>query len=367
MSRLERLRALLADRELDGAIVSHPANRFWLSGWLADDHGPDESAGYLLVDRDRATLLTSPVNLPWAAAAVAPGVVAEGLTRPWAAKLGERLRELGWRRIGFEDRALTVADHGGIAEGTSAERLVPLGAAVDALREQKDPAELALLERALAITDRAFVEAVQDLRAGTTERALAWRIERLMRDLGADGPAFATIVAAGPHGARPHHHPTDRAIMAGEPVVIDMGARVGGYCADLTRTVCVGEPTERLRSIYNTVLAAQAAALAAIRPGLIGKDAHAVARGLIEATGHGDAFTHGLGHGLGIKVHEAPSLGETAEEPLRPGHVVTVEPGIYLEDWGGVRIEDVVVLEASGARNLTTAPKGDPRVTGVGA
>jgi Xaa-Pro aminopeptidase len=178
-----------------------------------------------------------------------------------------------------------------------------------------------------------------------------------MLELGADGSAFPTIVAAGPHGARPHHTPGDRPIAAGEPVVIDMGAALAGYAGDLTRTIWVGEPTERLRAIYNVVYDAQRAALAGLRAGMSGKAGDALAREPITAAGFGEQFTHGLGHGLGIRVHEAPSMGKKSEDVLQPGQVVTVEPGIYVEDWGGVRIEDVVVVEPNGVRVLTAAPK----------
>jgi len=204
------------------------------------------------------------------------------------------------------------------------------------------------------------VTATANLQPGITERQLAWKIERQMRENGAEGPAFPTIVAGGPHGARPHHSATDRAIEAGEPVVIDMGARLAGYAGDLTRTIWIGEPSPRLQAVYTAVDTAQRAALAAIRAGMTGQEADAVARDEITAAGYGDAFVHGLGHGLGIRVHESPSLGRVSSDRLQPGHVVTVEPGIYLPDWGGVRIEDVGVVEEQGLRLLTGAPKVAP-------
>ncbi|MCC6313272.1 MAG: M24 family metallopeptidase, partial [Thermomicrobiales bacterium] len=202
-----------------------------------------------------------------------------------------------------------------------------------------------------------FVAATKGLAADTTERELADRLDRAMRDRGASGPAFDTIVAAGPHAARPHHDPTDRPIEEGEPIIIDMGARHRGYNADLTRTIWIGEATERLRTIYTIVFDANAAARAGLRAGLTGAEADRLAREPIEAAGFGEQFTHSLGHGLGIKVHEAPSLRKTSEETLETGNVVTVEPGIYLPDWGGVRIEDVGVIAPDGVRILTEAPK----------
>ncbi|MGI9253937.1 MAG: M24 family metallopeptidase, partial [Thermomicrobiales bacterium] len=228
---------------------------------------------------------------------------------------------------------------------------------VDSLRAAKDDKELTTISEVNRITDKVFADVTREVTAGMTERELAARLDRMMREYGTSGPAFGTIVASGPHSARPHHDPTDRPFEVGEPIIIDMGASLDGYAADLTRTIWVGEPTERLKSVYNVVFAANEAAIAGIRAGMTGGEADALARSVIDAAGHGDEFTHSLGHGLGIKVHEAPSLRKTDEERLEPGQVVTIEPGIYIEGWGGVRIEDVVVIEPEGARLLTGAPK----------
>ncbi len=359
--RLDRARGKLAEREIDAALVSLPANRFYLSGFPDDDDGPDESSGVLVVDRAGATLHTGATNAPWARGSVRLGVEVAEWERPWEPALGKLLAERGWSRVGFEDAALSVASHRGIGDGTGAAvELVPLGGAISELRAVKEPEELALLERAIQLTDEAFVAAVAEFETGWTELRLARRIDDELRARGATGPAFPTIVAAGPNSARPHHEPGERPIAPAEPVIIDMGARLGGYAADLTRTVWLGEPTPRLRAIYNVVLAAQRSALAALRAGLDGKEADAAARSLFEAAGHKEHVRHGLGHGLGIRVHEGPSLGPRSEDRLATGQVVTVEPGLYLDDWGGVRIEDVVVIEAGGCRVLTGAPKAVP-------
>jgi Xaa-Pro aminopeptidase len=224
------------------------------------------------------------------------------------------------------------------------------------MREIKDADELATLERALAVTDRVFVDATSGLTAGVTERELATEIDRLFREH-ADGPAFGTIVAVGDHAARPHHAPSDRPIAEGEPIIIDMGALVDGYRADLTRTIWMGEPSERLKAVYNVVHQAQQAAIAAIQPGRSARAVDAAARELIAAAGYGDHFVHGLGHGIGLRIHEGPSMSETSDDVLRPGQVTTIEPGVYLKDWGGVRIEDVGVVEPEGFRIITRAPK----------
>ncbi|MBA3415184.1 MAG: aminopeptidase P family protein [Chloroflexia bacterium] len=360
-SRIARLREALAEQGVDAAIVSHPANRGYLSGFIVDDHGPDEPVGMLVVDRGRVRFSTSVVNLDWAAAAVAPGIEAVDAGRPWPLELGKTLKGDGFRRIGIEEEALTVGALAGIVEGLEgAAEIVHLGHLVDGLRAQKDDAELATIAEAIRITDEAFVAATTGLEAGTSEKQLAARLDQAMRDLGADGLGFGTIVASGPHAARPHHDPTDREIREGDPVIIDMGAQLRGYNADLTRTIWVGEPTELLRSVYTIVLGANAAVAAGLRAGMSGGAADALAREPIDAAGYGEQFTHSTGHGLGIKVHEAPSLRKEQEDVLRPGHVVTIEPGIYLPDWGGVRVEDVAVIEETGARILTGAPKLAP-------
>ena len=247
-----------------------------------------------------------------------------------------------------------------------ATELVPIGDAIDLLRAIKSPSEIATLTAAIELTDAVFVDVTSDLRPGTTEREVAWRIEREIRERGAEGISFPPIVASGPYGARPHHSPGDRPLAAGEPIVIDMGARLGGYHADLTRTVWMGDADDRLREVYGVVLAAQHAALGVLRAGVTAKDADTAAREVITAAGFGDYFTHGLGHGVGLRIHEAPSSSQTSEDVLQAGQVLTVEPGVYIPDWGGVRIEDVGVLEDDGFRVLTRAPKIDVTMGGNG-
>ncbi|MGH2616054.1 MAG: M24 family metallopeptidase [Thermomicrobiales bacterium] len=355
--RIARLRDVLATLDADAALITHPTNRHYFSGFPASDHAPDESSGVLVVSGQTSVLYASPTNLPWAAASVRAPVTAEPWERPWQAFIVQRLEELGVTRVAFEDRALTVADHTALVEAAESVSLIPAGNAFHAVRAIKDEQELAAIGKAAGITDAAFLAATTKLTAGVTERELAWRIELAMRELGADGPGFPTIVAAGPHGARPHHDPGERPIEAGEPVVIDMGAMVDGYTADLTRTICIGDPPPEFIDRYNTVLAAQLPALSGIRAGMSGREADAIAREALTAAGFGEQFVHGLGHGVGLLVHEFPSLGKTSEDILEPGHVVTVEPGIYVEGWGGIRIEDLCVVTTSGVDILSNAPK----------
>jgi Xaa-Pro aminopeptidase len=355
--RIARLREVMSTLEADAALITHPTNRRYFSGFPDTDHAPDESSGVLLVNDQSAVLYTSPTNLPWATASVRDPVTADPWERPWPVFVSRRLDELGAKRVAFEDRALTVADHTAIKESAGHVALIPAGNAFHTVRAVKDERELTAIGKAAGITDAAFLAATTKLTAGVTERELAWRIELAMHELGADGPGFPTIVAAGPHGARPHHDPSDRPIEAGEPIVIDMGAMVDGYSADLTRTICVGEPPPEFIDRYNTVLAAQLPALSGIRAGMSGRDADAIARKALTASGFGDQFVHGLGHGVGLLVHEFPSLGKSSDDILEPGHVITVEPGIYLEGWGGIRIEDLCVVTATGVDILSHAPK----------
>lgn len=355
--RVSRVRKLLADMGVDAILISHPANRHYVSGFPDEDHAPDETAGILLISPSEAKLFVSPTNLPWATASTRPGIEVIGWTRPWQESLGKHLHEQGYRRVAFEDRALIVADYTAISDAAQGVKFVPAGGTVHKLREIKDAEEIARIRRAAQITDQALQEVLSQLNPGTTEKELVWMLESAMRDLGADGPAFSTGVGAGPHGARPHHSATDRPIAEGEPVVIDLGARVDGYCADLTRTIVLGEQTPLFRERYNLVLSAQQAALNALRPGLSGKEGDAAARDVIVAAGAGDAFFHGLGHGVGLLIHEAPSLGQASEDVLQPGQIVTIEPGVYYEGWGGIRIEDLAVVTESGIEILSNSPK----------
>jgi Xaa-Pro aminopeptidase len=356
--RIDRLRAVAASHGADGAIVSHPANRRYFSGFPGIDLAPDEAGGVLLVTGDEAILYTGTSNLPWAEGTVRPPVVARNWERPWSAFLGRQLQELGVRRVAFEDRAMTVADHTAIVEAASAvTTLIPIGGAFQAVRAIKDEEELALIAKAVRVTDEAFVAATTALEPGISERDLAWRIDLALRECGSDGPAFETIVASGPHAARPHHQPTDREIQAGEPIVIDMGAFVDGYCGDLTRTIVVGEAPALFTDRYNTVLAAQQTALAGIRAGLTGGETDNLAREALTASGFGEQFLHWIGHGVGLVVHEGPLLSPDSEEVVQPGHVITVEPGIYFEGWGGIRIEDMGVVRDKGLEVLSNAPK----------
>ena len=356
-SRVTKLRDRLAASNLDAIVVTHPSNRFYLTGFTAVDIPPNESSGHLVIGRERAVLVTSFLNADQARQQATELEVVDR-TRVFAEADAQALQEIGARRVGFEDRSILYSDYQTLTEKLGgAVELVPVGPLVDNLRAVKSPEEIERIAHAVAVTDRALEQVTVNLQEGQAEQQIAWQLEMAMRELGAEGLAFPSIVASGPNAARPHHEPAERAIQAGEPIVIDMGALVNGYCADLTRTVWLGEPDAKLHEVYGIVLDALRTAETAIRPGMTGKEADATAREVIAAAGYGEAFGHSLGHGLGVRVHEGPALSARTEERLDPGNVVTIEPGIYLPGWGGVRIEDVAVIEEEGIRVLTGAPK----------
>lgn len=351
-ARLERLRPLLAEAQVDLLLVSDPANRRYLSGFTG-------SAGTLLVSAEGAWLAVD-FRYWEQAAAQAPDCTIVRLPpmSRFEAALPGLVAEHGWRRLGVEAEHLTIASfeklRAALAEAPvewlASEGLVPQ------LRQVKDADELRRLQAAIDLTDQAMAHVAGLLRPGVTEAELAWQAEAYMRTHGAEAAAFPTIVGFGPHGAHPHHESSERPLQAGEPVVIDMGARVDGYCGDLTRSFCLPLADSRFAERYNVVLEALRAAEGGLRAGMTGLEGDALAREVIAAHGYGEQFGHGLGHGLGLEVHEGPMLSRLNEHPLPAGAVVTVEPGIYLPDWGGIRLEDVVVLGEQGARVLTGAP-----------
>jgi Xaa-Pro aminopeptidase len=272
-------------------------------------------------------------------------------------RLAAEMAARGYRTVAFEAHEMTVERHAELAARAGGVRLVPFGRKIEELRTVKDPAEIELLATACRISDQAIADVFARIRPGLTERQLAAALDRRMTELGAEGPAFDTIVASGPNGALPHHAPTDRPMRRGDLITMDFGARYAGYHADMTRTVALGEPAGWQRDIYELVAAAQRAGIEAARPGAQVGDVDAAARDLIRDAGHGGHFGHGLGHGVGLEVHEAPTIGYSAAGKLANRVPVTVEPGVYLPGRGGVRIEDVLVVGADGTGLLTTTTR----------
>ncbi len=261
-------------------------------------------------------------------------------------------------RLGFDDTNITVRQHARLRELLPGRvELVSAGGLVERLRAVKEPEEIEKIRVAARVADEALQTLLGQGLAGRTERELADALERMMRERGAERPSFDSIVAAGPHGALPHAKPRDVEVKPGDMVVIDWGAEVDGYCSDCTRTIAAGEPSDEARAIYELVLAAQVAGVEAIHAGAGGREVDAAARKLIDDGGYGDHFGHGLGHGVGAEIHEAPRLSMRSEDELVTGNVVTVEPGIYLPGRLGVRIEDLVVVADGGCEILTSLDK----------
>ena len=343
--RGERLEALLAERELDRMLVTDLTNVRYLTGFTGTNGACICGPGVRLFLTD--------FRYTERAAAEVEGWEPETIEGDWLAAIAARLEG----RFGFEDDHMAVRTlaklEEKLAEGVEA---VPAGGAVEGLRRVKDEGELKAIEEASKIADEVWAWSVERGLAGRSERDVARAAEARIRELGGD-PSFPAIVAAGPNGALPHAEPGERVIGKGELVVFDMGAQLDGYCSDGTRTYATGEPGEAARAVYETVLAAQLAALDAILAGVTGEEVDAVARKIIDEAGHAKHFGHGLGHGVGLEVHEGPRLSPKSDDVLAPGEVVTVEPGIYLPGELGVRIEDFVVVAEGGYRNLSTVPK----------
>jgi Xaa-Pro aminopeptidase len=338
MSRLERLRESLEEP----LLVTNGVNVRYLVGFSS-------SNAALLVEPERLRLF-SDFRYAEAARGV-EGVEFVETRRSLVAALAELLEG----RIGFEADAVSYASWETLASG--ALELVPRRGLVEALRAVKDDGELDAIRRAGEITSQAYERLAEERFTGRTERDLAWRLDELFHELGAYAPAFETIVASGPNGAKPHARPTDRVVEAGETVVIDAGAMVDGYCADCTRTFATGPLPDELKSAYTTCLEGQLAGLNEVSAGVTGVDADAAARERIEAAGLGEKFGHGLGHGVGLDVHEAPRLSRESSDTLAAGNVVTVEPGVYLEGLGGIRIEDLVIVTDGEPEVLTSSTK----------
>lgn len=358
--RLAWLRGRLEERELDALLVSSPENRRYLSGFTARDELLTETSGYLLITGREAFLITDFRYREWAAAEAAGFRVLVYQTN-LEATLAELFSADGVRRLGFESAYLSFRQYERLTQAVREAGLdpawVPQENLVEQARETKGPEEVAAIRRALRLTERVVMEVAAWLTPGLTERRVAWEIERRLREGGAEGLAFAPIVAAGVNSARPHHQPGDTLLKIGEPIIMDLGARVDGYCADLTRTVILGEPTPPFREIYDLVRRAQLKAETELKAGMESTAGDALGREVIAAAGYGEAFGHSLGHGVGLAVHEAPSISPSKDRAsiLKAGSIITVEPGIYLPDWGGIRLEDMVLLHDDHAEVLTEA------------
>jgi Xaa-Pro aminopeptidase len=350
--RRENLRARLAAENLDALLVVHPTNVSYLTGFTGD-------SSLLLAGRDRDVIL-SDGRFTTQLEQECPGL--EAVIRPATQSMNQAVvqtvKGLGIRRLGFESSYLCVSDWDFLKRELTSCELVSTCDHVERLRVVKDEFEIAAIREAVDYAQRAFLKLRGSLVAGETEKEVADRLEAFLREFGATGSSFPPIVAVGRRAALPHARPTDETRIGDDDFVLfDWGATGRPYKSDLTRMVVTGKVTPEFEKVYRTVLAAQERAIAAIRPGAKAQDVDAEARSVIEQAGFGRFFDHGLGHGIGMDIHEAPRLRKESPVILEPGMVVTVEPGVYLPDWGGVRIEDDVLVTPDGCEVLSDLPK----------
>jgi Xaa-Pro aminopeptidase len=348
--RRTTLAARLADLEVDALLVTGLTNVRYLTGFTG-------SNGQVLIGPRESVFLTDGRYAEQSRHEV-PDLERVTYAHAFGEAVAAQAGRLGVRRLGFEAQHVTVATHGRLAEALDRVELVASDGVVERLRWTKDDEELDLLRSAQAVTDQAFDDVLDVLAVGITERQVARHLESLLRRDGADGLSFDPIVAFGENAAEPHHEPGHRMLEEGDVIKMDFGALFGGYHADMTRTVAFGEPASELKKIHDVVRQAQQAGIDAVRAGVTGAEVDATARGVIEGAGYGDAFSHGLGHGVGLDIHEGPRLGREFDEHALPSRaVVTVEPGVYVPGLGGVRIEDMVEVTADSCRVLGNATR----------
>lgn len=354
MKALEKIKAAIRRKGADALVVTQPENRRYLSGYTATDLTIAESSGILLVPVKGVPLLLTDSRYILQAEQEAAGFEVVLVRGSMMQALEKALQCRSIRRLAFEGNYMlydTAMKLKGLGQELDV-AIIPVTGMIEKLRTCKSGEEIEKILQSVQLNEEVFQEVYKSLKPGQTEREIALKIEAAMMRKGAEAPAFPTIVAAGPHGAVPHAVPGDRAIKKGEPVIIDMGLKLDGYCSDMTRTVVLGTPDKRTIEIIRLVRRAQRAALKSIKAGILARDADRSARAIITQAGYGKNFGHGLGHGVGLAVHEAPSLNRRRSNKLRAGMVVTVEPGIYVPGWGGVRLENMVVVEEKGCMLL---------------
>lgn len=346
MKRIDALRQTMRDQKLDGVIFSKPENRYYLSGFRG-------STGTVLITADQQYFLT---DFRYITQAKDQCLGYEVLKISQDDPIYGHINRLVTGRLGFEDDFMTVENYGLYSSKLEAE-MVPMKRLIETLRLYKDETEIELMAKAQQIADEAFEHILTYIKPGVREIDVANELIRVMKEKGATGESFDIIVASGVRGALPHGVASEKPIEMGELVTLDFGCVYQGYCSDMTRTVAVGSVSEKQRLIYETVLKAQETALAAIRPGITGQELDKIARDIITEAGFGEHFGHGLGHGVGLEVHEGPSISKAGTTPIEPGMIITDEPGIYLDGFGGVRIEDIILVTEDGKRVLSSSPK----------
>ena len=355
-NRLNDLKAKLLKIDIDAVWIIQPENRRYLSGFKATDGQLTESSGSLIISHDQALLLTDS-RYTTEAENESTGFEVITCKKGLVGILPSILEKMNVRKLGFESEYMLWNTCNKLKEkisnDTSPVELIPLSGIIEEMRTIKQPEEVEAIKKSAQLMRKVLLQVINELKPGQVERDLAWKIETILHEQGADRVAFPPIVASGPNSALPHAVPTNRKIKENEPVIFDVGAMIDGYCSDMTRTVFAGEPSPYFKKIYNTVREAQVSALKSIRVGMKSTEADSIARNIIQKAGFGDFFGHSLGHGIGLAPHEKPGVGPLRPEILKEGMVFTVEPGIYIPGKGGVRLEDMVILEKDGPRVLT--------------
>lgn len=351
---MELDKGVLSSAAVDALLLTSPANMRYIAGFTGE--------GYVYLSRQQSFVVTDSRYTIAAREECGAFEVIEWNGTPYYEALKKALSDDGVKRLGIEEDNITLAAWEKLQKAVQENEAVKVervfaGSHLAKLRYVKSPEEIRHIEEAEAIGDRAFAKVLPLLKEGMTEKQVAAHLEYRMKEEGADGFSFDTIAASGLHSAMPHAVPTDKPLEAGDFLTMDFGCLYRGYCSDMTRTVVIGRADDRQRDVYRTVLAAQQAALEGIRPGMTGKEIDALARNVIEEHGYGEYFGHSLGHSVGLEIHESPCFSQKEETVIEPGMVISVEPGIYIEGFGGVRIEDLVVVTEQGCRNLTHSEK----------
>ncbi len=339
------------NKEIDAILVTSQKNRYYFTGFSS-------TAGYLLIMKNATEFITDfrygemaePLKKDGINVVVCAGAETMNYIR-------NKLEQEGVKKLGFEDTEMTCAEFGGYKKAIPSVEFVPVGKDIEFIRRYKTQDELDNIAKAQTITDKVFTHMLDVIKPGVSEIELAIELECTIRRLGGDGLAFDTIIASGENSSKPHAHPTEKKIEKGDAVTMDFGARYAGYCSDMTRTVFVGQPSDKMKDIYDTVLNAQVLTLQTIKSGMKGCEMDAIARNYIKSRGYGEYFQHSTGHSVGLDIHESPNLSPLCDVVFEPNMLGTVEPGVYIAGIGGVRIEDLVIFTQDGIKDLTTSPK----------
>ena len=348
--RIEKIQAKMKDLDLDGFLVTSKENRQYLTGFTG-------TFGWVLVTQSNVYLMTDFRYIEQAQQQARGCKLVQFQHHAPVVTLRMLMEDLEVITLGIESDRITVEEFELLANQVRRKAITPLKGFVDEIRRVKDDDEIALLARAEEISDEAFAHVLKVIKPGMTEREIAMELEFQMRRSGASGVSFETIVASGKRSSMPHGVATDKKVEVGDFITMDFGCVYQGYCSDITRTIALGKVDEKQETVYNLVRKAQEDALQAIRAGVTGKEIQAVAQNVFQDAGYGSFFGHGLGHSVGLEIHEEPRFSPKAEEVIPENTVITVEPGLYLPNWGGVRIEDLVVVKKDGCINLTHSPK----------